>query len=185
MNLKLREIQLKDLEEYSILNHPDRKFHNLNWPYFKRKSESELLEFIKEIKTRLLKWEWNVLEDRELIVDKNNGELIWEVNWYWKSEETLWMEIWIVIFNEDYWGKGIWYTAMKIWINELFQERKDIIRLWLTTWSWNKAMIWLTEKLGFKKEAVYRKARIVDEKYYDSVSYWILREEWLELDYNL
>ena len=36
----------------------------------------------------------------------------------------------------------------------------------------------LAEKLGMKKEAVYRKARIVDNKYYDSLSYGILRQRW-------
>ncbi len=41
-------------------------------------------------------------------------------------------------------------------------------------------MMALAEKLGFKKEAEYRKARIVDGQYYDSVSYGILREEWYD-----
>lgn len=39
-------------------------------------------------------------------------------------------------------------------------------------------MLGLAEKLGFKKEAVYRKARIVINEYFDSISYGILREEW-------
>lgn len=42
-------------------------------------------------------------------------------------------------------------------------------------------MMNLAEKLGLKKEAVYRKARIVDNKYYDSISYGILMEEWKTL----
>lgn len=46
------------------------------------------------------------------------------------------------------------------------------------TWSGNLRMMRLAEKLGLKKEAVYRKARIVDHTYYDSVSYGILRDEW-------
>lgn len=43
-------------------------------------------------------------------------------------------------------------------------------------------MMNLAEKLGLKKEAVYRKARIVDKKYYDSISYGILKEEWKEIN---
>jgi putative hydrolase of HD superfamily len=39
-------------------------------------------------------------------------------------------------------------------------------------------MIKLAEKLGLKKEAVYRKARIEDGVYYDSISYGFLKEEW-------
>lgn len=91
------------------------------------------------------------------------------------------MEIGIVIFNEEYWGKGIGSTALKIWINEIFSENPKLVRLGLSTWSGNKRMMKLAEKLKLKKEAVYRKARIVNEQYYDSVSYGILREEWLTL----
>jgi putative hydrolase of HD superfamily len=40
-------------------------------------------------------------------------------------------------------------------------------------------MMRLAEKLGFIKEAVYRKARIVNNEYYDSISYGILKEEWI------
>lgn len=88
------------------------------------------------------------------------------------------MEIGIVVFNEDYWGYGIGYKALKLWITRLFNEHEEIVRLGLSTWSGNKRMMRLAEKLGFLKEATYRKARIVNGEYFDSISYGILREEW-------
>lgn len=90
----------------------------------------------------------------------------------------MWMEVGIVIFNENYWGKGIGYTGLRMWIDEIFSENPKLIRIGLSTWSGNLRMMRLAEKLGLKKEAVYRKARIVDHTYYDSVSYGILRDEW-------
>jgi len=36
----------------------------------------------------------------------------------------------------------------------------------------------ILRELEFKKEAVYRKARIVEGEYYDSVSYSVLKEKW-------
>jgi len=39
-------------------------------------------------------------------------------------------------------------------------------------------MIKLARKLGFQQEACFRKARIVDGKYYDGLGFGILREEW-------
>ena len=42
-------------------------------------------------------------------------------------------------------------------------------------------MMKLAEKLGLKKEAIYRKARIVESEYYDSISYGVLKEEWDKL----
>lgn len=41
-------------------------------------------------------------------------------------------------------------------------------------------MIKLAKKLGFKEEAVFRMARIVEGEYYDGLGYGILRTEWEE-----
>ena len=65
-----------------------------------------------------------------------------------------------------------------MWIEETFVQNPEIIRIGLSTWSGNERMMKLAEKIGLKKEAVYRKARIVDNQYYDSVSYGILKDEW-------
>ena len=65
-----------------------------------------------------------------------------------------------------------------MWINKIFDKNPELIRIGLSTWSGNTRMMNLAEKLGLKKEAVYRKARIVDNQYYDSISYGILKEEW-------
>ena len=85
-----------------------------------------------------------------------------------------------IIFNENYWGKGIGQLALALWVQKLLDKRPELIRIGLSTWSGNQRMMKLAEKLGFKQEAIYRKARIVDGAYYDSVSYGILREEWAE-----
>lgn len=178
MDIILRELKLKDLDDYLIWKHPNRKFREYNGPYYKQETEKELQELISEYRNKLENDEKNVLENKKIIANKNTDEIIGEVNWYWKSKETLWMELGIVIFNEYYWGKGIGFKALKYWINEKFEENLKIIRLGISTWSGNKRMIKLSEKLGFKKEAVYRKARIVNGEYFDSVSFGILREEW-------
>lgn len=176
--ITLRDIQVNDIDDYFYWNHPSREFHKWNGPYFKKETLSELKKRIKKIKKNILDWNENLFKEKKLIVDKISDELIGEVNWYWKSEETAWMEIGIVIFNEKYWRKGIGTIALTLWINEIFQAYPELIRIGLSTWSGNKWMIHLAEKIWLKKEAVYRKARIVDGIYYDSISYGILREEW-------
>lgn len=178
INLVLRELEIKDLEDYFYWNHPSREFHKFNGPYYGRKNEEELRKQIDELRLQLLNGEKSVLKSKKLIANKDTDEIIGQVNWYWKSQETLWMEIGIVIFNENYWGNGIGYIALKMWINEMFTQKQELIRLGLSTWSGNERMMKLAEKLGLKKEAVYRKARIVNNQYFDSVSYGILKEEW-------
>ena len=178
MNIYLRELEIKDLEDYLYWNHPSREFQKYNGPYYQKSNEEELKQDIEEYRLRLLNGERNVLQNKKIIANKDNDEIIGQVNWYWKSVETLWMEVGIVIFNENYWGQGIGYKALKMWINEIFDENPELVRIGLTTWSGNTRMMNLAQKLGLKKEAVYRKARIVDKQYYDSISYGILKEEW-------
>jgi putative hydrolase of HD superfamily len=178
MQLYLRDIKRSDLIRYFELTHPSKEYHKFNWPYFKQFTEEELEQRIKYLSDRIDNWEIEILEKKKLIVDQENEEWVGEVNRYWKSEETNRMEIWVVIFNENYRWKWIWFNALNLRIDELFTKYDFLVRLWLTTWSWNERMMNLAEKLWFKKEATYRKARIVNWEYFDSVSYWILREEW-------
>lgn len=185
MNIILREIEIKDLNSYLYWNNPSHEFHNFNGPYYEKYSQENLEKYVKELETSLLKGESNVLKDKKIISNTSSNDVIGEVNWYWKSKETLWMEVGIVIFNENYWGKGIGQVALKLWIDEIFNQNPQLVRLGLTTWSGNKRMMNLSEKLGFKKEAVYRQARIVDNQYYDSVSYGILKDEWKLLKENI
>ncbi len=178
MDIILRELQISDLDDYLKWKNPSREFHKFNGPYYKIESEKELEELVDNFRKKLLQNKRNVLECKKIIANKKTNEIIGEVNWYWKSEETFWMEIGLVIFNENYWGKGIGAKVLKMWTTEIFKKRPKLVRLGLSTWSGNDRMIGLAKKLGFKEEARFRKARIVDDRYYDSVSYGILREEW-------
>lgn len=178
MQIILRNIVLADLDDYYYWLLPDKKSHDFNGPYFERATAEELREMVLKIKKKLVQNEPPFNNQRRIIASKTTNEIIGTVNWYWKSQETLWMEIGILIFNEKFWNKGIGYEALSLWIDELFYTHPEIIRLGLSTWSGNYGMIRLAQKLHFQEEACYRKARIVDGNYYDSISYGILRPEW-------
>ncbi len=180
IKIKLRKLQLSDLDNYYELNKPERKHHEFNGPYYERQTKEELLNWIEKTKTELING--NYQSNNYMIANDETDEIIGQVSWYYKSKETNWIEIGIVVFNENYWGKGIGFTALKMWIDKLFLEHSEIVRLGLSTWSGNLGMIKLSEKLGLKLEANYRKARIVNGEYYDSLSYGILREEWEEIN---
>lgn len=173
--IKIRRILVEDLGFYKYWLLPNHKYHSLNGPYYKKKNEKEVDFYIDDIKNQILSN--HPIEDRNLICDDSN-QIIGEVNWYWKSIETNWMEVGIVIFDESYWGKGIGYEALNLWIDHIFNTYKQLVRIGLTTWSGNIGMMKLSEKLGMNIEARYRKARIVNGEYYDSISYGILRDDW-------
>ena len=59
------------------------------------------------------------------------------------------------------------------------ETKEEIVRLGISTWSGNIGMIKLAKKVGMKKEAEYRNARIIKGQYFDAVSYGILKTEWL------
>ena len=177
MKILLRKIALDDLKEYAYWRLPKHKYHEFNGPYFSKSKKAEIETQMEALTQKIAEGNIDPLPNKRIISNKQN-DLIGEVNWYWKSKETNWMEVGLVIFDEQNWGKGIGYMALKLWISELFERRAELVRLGITTWSGNHGMIRLAEKLGMKKEAEYRKARIVNGEYYDSISYGILKEEW-------
>lgn len=177
-DIQIRDIKITDLEDYLKWMAPDRHHHNFNGPYFKRTTLEELKAFVAKLREKFENGENTSLGNRKMIVRGDTDELLGMVNWYWKSEETLWLEVGLVVFNENYWGQNIGYKALNLWIDEIFAQHPEIVRIGLTTWSGNLRMMKLAEKLHLEKEATYRKARIVNGEYFDSVSYGILREEW-------
>ncbi len=181
MEIKLRDLIEEDLKSYEMYHSPSNKWMEYNGPYYGQITNEELKKDIEDIKNKLKNNEkpW---KHSKVIADVQTNKLIGSVNWYWKSKETNWLEIGLVIFDETLWSKGIGYQALKLWINQVFKDRPEIVRIGLSTWSGNIGMIKLSEKLGLKKEAEYKNARIVKGEYYDSISYGILKEEWYKLN---
>lgn len=174
--IRIRSITLGDLNAYEHWSLPMHAYHEFNGPYYAKKSTDEVSIYINELKQKLQNG-GDALPTKKMIVDPNNN-LIGEVSYTWRSIETNWMEIGIVIFDESYWGRGLGTQALKLWITELFKEHTDIVRVGFSTWSGNHGMMKLAATLGMRQEACYLNARIVRGEYYDSVSYGLLREEW-------
>ncbi len=99
------------------------------------------------------------------------------VSYYWEHKPSHWIEVGIILYQSGNWGKGIGMRALKLWINHLF-DTLPLVRLGFSTWSGNKCMIRVGEKLGMQMEARIRKARYYNGEYYDSIKMGLLREEW-------
>jgi len=112
------------------------------------------------------------------VISSDDDGLLGTVSRYWVSQETMWMSIGITIFDSRNWGRGLGFEALGMWADYLFEALPTLARLDLRTWSGNPGMMRLAEKLGFREEARFRKARIVGDQYYDGMGYGILREEW-------
>lgn len=106
-----------------------------------------------------------------------NDSLTGVVTYSWEHLASNWLEVGIVLFPADKWGKGIGTRALKLWIDHLFNTL-PLVRLGFSTWSGNKRMMRVGEKLNMQIEARIRKARYYNGEYYDSIKMGILREEW-------
>ncbi|PCK22087.1 GNAT family N-acetyltransferase [Bacillus pumilus] len=111
------------------------------------------------------------------------GELKGTVSYYWENERTRWLECGILIYDSRFWNGGVGTKALSLWIDQLFSHI-DIPRIGLTTWSGNERMMRCAEKCGFMLEGRLRKVRYYQGKYYDSMRYGMLREEWQSLARN-
>ena len=166
---KIEEKHLTDL--YNVIySSKTPEWSKYNAPYF---NDFKYLD----LETFLLKNHHEYyLSDRVLGIFLNNKP-IGIVTYYWECFSTRWLEIGIVIYEQNTWSKGIGYLALNKWIKICFNKFSDIQHIGLTTWSGNPGMIRLAEKLGLICEARIRKVRYFNGVYYDSIKYGILREE--------
>lgn len=141
-----------------------------NGPYFNDYKAFTFEEFVKE-RPFFKKTEnnWGIFVD---------NELIGAVFRFWENKDTRWLEIGIVIYDENYWNSGIGTHALKQWITKTFDDFPELEHIGFTTWSGNPRMMRAGEKLGMLQEARIRKVRYWQGVYYDSVKYGVLRDEW-------
>jgi RimJ/RimL family protein N-acetyltransferase len=83
----------------------------------------------------------------------------------------------IGIGDREQWGKGYGREAMELVLRYGFHEL-NLHRIQLTVFEYNERAIALYEKLGFRREGVYREFMQRDGKRYDMLLYGLLRREW-------
>ncbi len=83
----------------------------------------------------------------------------------------------IAIGDARYQGQGYGYEAMQLLLRFAFREL-NLHRLQLTVFSYNTRAIHLYEKIGFKREGVYREALLRDGQYHHMLLYGLLEREW-------
>jgi putative hydrolase of HD superfamily len=174
----LRDFEEADLERYAYWLTGAHEWRRFDGPYYPGTDPGELAQRIEELRGRIERGEWPEPRRRLVVADSDSNALIGTVAWYWISEETNWPAAGISIYDPAHWGKGLGTEALTLWIDYLFAQGPDFTRVDLRTWSGNERMVRLAEKLGFRKEACFRKARVVDGKHYDGLAYGVLREEW-------
>lgn len=176
--VRVRDWLLEDLESFAHWMRPGQRWQELDGPYYPHAKEDEIPGIVGRITTRVVQGDFPDPRQNLIIASASDNRLIGQVSRYWISQETQWLAAGIVIYDPALWGQGLGYEALGLWAEYLFTRFPQIVRLDLQTWSGNRSMMRLAQKLGFQLEGCFRKARIVNGEYFDSLGYGILRDEW-------
>lgn len=170
-DLVIRPITEKDLPKLWDLIYREESPEWKKWdaPYFEHKHLS-YEEFLHEKESY-------IEQDSRWAIEVVAGKVIGTLGYYWEHKPSNWLEMGIVIYNPKYWSGGYGTLAIRLLINHLFTTL-PLVRVGYTTWSGNKRMIKVGEKLGMTMEARIRKVRYYNGTYYDSIRMGLLREEW-------
>ncbi|MFW5748348.1 MAG: GNAT family N-acetyltransferase [Chloroflexota bacterium] len=174
----LRDMQQEDLAVFSQWMQPGREWQRFDGPYYTKATTEEVAAQVTRLEARIAAGEWPPLREQLAIANKVTDAIVGMVSRYWISQETNWTAIGIAVWDPENWNKRIGYEALGLWCAYLFNAEPDFVRLDMRTWSGNLRMMRLAKKLGFMLEARFRKARIVEGRYYDGLGYGVLREEW-------
>ena len=165
------EKELRPFWEISFGPRADLEWMNWNGPYFNYP---------------VVTWDEFRNGFGEQCLNNPNRAVIWYDNQMigivtagWEDGELKqWLDFGIAIYIPDFWSKGIGFEALTLWMSYLFMLYDYLPHISFTTWSGNKGMMKLGEKLGMTKEAQIRKVRYWKGTYYDSIQYGLLRDEW-------
>lgn len=179
-NIILEDISLHHYNQLISIDNSESDYNKLLEPNRDLMSRLEYKVRNTKLKNALLNGRPTKWIFRKLIINKSDNRIIGYTHYYWKSRKNNWLEIGIVIFNKNDWGKGIGYKSLKLWIKTIFASNIDIVRVGLSTWSGNRRMVNLAKKLNFIEEGRIREAIESNGEYYDLITYGMLKKEWLE-----
>lgn len=174
----LRDWEVRDLDPYVAWMEPGHRWQSLDAPYLPHPAID--VAQLERMRRRIVEGNFDTPRSRLIVADAATGEMIGNVSRYWESVETDWLAMGILLYDPRHWGRGLGTEALGRWTEYLFAEMPQLVRLGLRTWSGNVGMMRVAARLGFVEEARFRRARIVDGVYHDSLGYGVLREEWAE-----
>lgn len=113
---------------------------------------------------------------RAIIATKENKPLGWVNRYGDKRFPSAWL-IGIDICEDDYLNKRLGTEAFGLWVDYLFSN-SDIHRIGFDTYSFNKRMVRVGEKLGFTHEGTEREIIYWQNEWVDRLHFGMLRKEW-------
>lgn len=111
-----------------------------------------------------------------IIATAENRPIGWVNRYSHKNSPEAWL-LGIDIGEDEYLNKGYGTIALGLWIDYLFKN-SSFHRLGLETWSFNRRMIKVAQKLGFMLEGAQLEIRLWQGEWLDLLNFGMLRGEW-------
>jgi len=164
----LRAVDVEDIDNFvAWLNDEEvRQYLSMSLPFNKTRE--------KEFIDGLYKDDRNIILG---IVLKEDNSLIGNIGLHKISSIHRNAEIGIFIGDKRQWSKGYGTEALKLLIKYGF-DQLNLHRIYLTVFDFNTRAMKAYEKVGFKKEGVYREHHYTNGKYCDVHFMSILKSEW-------
>lgn len=86
--------------------------------------------------------------------------------------------LWMIIGEKDYWGKGLASEAVKLVLEYAFKE-VNLHKIYAGIFEPNIASWKCAEKVGFKLEGRLKNVVYVNGKYHDARKYAIFKDDWM------
>lgn len=136
------------------------------------RSEAQLAEWLEHEQKSPTDFPFGIrrLDDDALIGYVTVGEILW-------AHRSAWLTI--AIGERANWGKGYGGEALRLALLFAFREL-NLRRVQLTVFEYNARAIAAYERLGFRREGIFREALERDGRAWDMYLYGLLRREWEE-----
>jgi len=106
--------------------------------------------------------------------------LDYPIGWVTRYGENRFPDCWMVgidICEDEFLEKGLGQEALRLWVGYLFAN-SIVHRIGLDTWSFNRRMVRVAEKVGFLYEGAQRQMIQWQGEWLDLIHFGMTRSEW-------
>ena len=111
------------------------------------------------------------------IITQEDDKLIGNCSFFREDNTNRSAEVGIIIGEKDYWGQGYGSEALQLLLKFGFEHR-NYNSIYLRVYSFNERAIASYEKIGFKRQGIFREALIRGNKKHDVLYMDILADEY-------
>lgn len=167
-DIRFTELTEKDIElKVAWYNDPEINRHLVLYETLELEKSLKWLEAVKGREDRL-----------DLAVQTEQGRTIGVIGLLEIDKNNKTAEIYIVIGERDYWGKGVMLEAESLLIRHAF-DKMGLEKIWAQARCENMASIITMKKLGFKIEGQLRQHKVMGGERVDLVMLGLLKDEFV------